>query len=204
MFHLFLCYQLRGFSKQQKLHFFFSSWLDKPLQTSNLLHEAQVTWLLDRTECRISSLIPSNADNPEFPILRSQLLEAAWCEVHRGYYVDMRPVPGSTWICFAGVAWKAVLSLFQTELIPVWVGLQQIAETMPALPWHSWASAHGRGALHTFGSDFYRAATAQCAPWKTAEHTAELIRLALPFPSLPIPHWIYPGSKPAPEKPRQN
>lgn len=34
--------------------------------------------------------------------------------------------------------------------------------------------------------------------------TAQLIWLALPFPSLPIPRWIYPGSKPAPERPRQN
>lgn len=97
----------------------------------------------------------------------------------------------------------AVLSLFQSEWIPVRVGLQQI-ETVPALPWHSWASVHGRAALQTFGSDFCRAATAKCAAWKTAEHAAQLIWLSLPFPSLPIPYWIYPGSKPAPEKPRQN
>lgn len=39
------------------------------------------------------------------------------------------------------------------------------------------------GTLQTFGSNCCRAATAKCAPWKTAEHTAELIWLALPFPN---------------------
>lgn len=115
------------------------------------------------------------------------MLKAARCEVHRGYYADMRPVPGSAWIWFTGIAWKAVFfsSHSCTQYLPNWINtcLQQIVETMPALPWHSWASARGRGALQTFGSHFYRAATAKCAPWKTAEHTAELIWLALPFPN---------------------
>lgn len=122
VFPLFLCYQLRGFSKQQKLHFFPTA-VDKPLQTSNLFHEPQITQLLDRAECRISGLIPRNIDNPEFPCCRRSLvLKAAWCKVHRGYFVHMRPVPGSAWIWFTGIAWKAVLAVHScTQCLPNWI-----------------------------------------------------------------------------------
>lgn len=160
--------------KAAEIALFFFSWVDKPLQTSSLLPEPQVTWLLDGAECRISGLIPRNMDNPEFPIL-SEISSTESCTVWGTQRVLCRH-EASPSLCLDLIRWNclencfllhtALLSVFQSELIPVWEGLQQSGETEPALPCHSWASAHGRGALQTFGSDFCRAATAKCAPWK--------------------------------------
>lgn len=99
-------------------YIFFPSWLDKPLQTSNLLPEPQVTQLLDRAECRISSLIPRNIDNPEFSIL-SEISNTESCMLWGTWRVFCRheAIPR---LCLDLICWNCLESCFcHTKLYSV-------------------------------------------------------------------------------------